>query len=72
MGAAAPTAAPIPDAASATLKVEHDAVHAPTLSAGLAWTVVEDVAEVRVAARAAHLGADHPVRAVLYLFDGIW
>jgi hypothetical protein len=70
-GAAGSRAAPITESASAALQVERDAVHAPPLPAGLARTVVEDVAEMGVAARAAHLGADHPVRAVLDQFDGV-
>ena len=57
--------------ASALFQVERNAVHAPPLPTSLPRTVVEDVAEVRVAARAAHLGADHPVRAVLDQFDGV-
>src|SRR5215207_1178136 len=56
---------------SAQFQVESDAVHAPPLPPSLLWTVVEDVAEVRVAARAAHLGADHPVRAVLNELYGL-
>src|SRR5215207_8772390 len=57
--------------ASAQFQVESDAVHAPPLPPSLLRTVVEDVAEVRVAARAAHLGADHPVRAVLNELYGL-
>src|SRR5215208_5580798 len=51
--------------ASAPFQVERDAVHAPPLPPSLLRTVVEDVAEVRAAARAAHLGAHHPVGVIL-------
>src|SRR5215211_3129717 len=64
-------AAPTPNLALVPLQVECDAVHAPPLPAGLLRPVVKDVAEVRVAACAAHLRADHPVRAVLDELDGI-
>src|SRR5215208_6782248 len=64
-------AAPTPNLALVPLQVECDAVHAPPLSAGLLRPVVKDVAEVRVTACAAHLRADHPVRAVLDELDGI-
>src|SRR5215208_455515 len=57
--------------ASALFQVERNAVHTPPLSPSLPRTVVEDVAEVRVAARTAHLGADHPVRAVLNELYGL-
>src|SRR3712207_5951708 len=57
--------------ASAPFQLERNAVHAPPLPPSLLRTVVEYVAEVRVAARAAHLGADHPVGAILDKFDGI-
>src|SRR3954447_1670726 len=57
--------------ASAWFQFKRDAVHAPPLSTGLPRTVVEDVAEVRVAACAAHLGTNHPVRAVLDELEGI-
>src|SRR3990172_5012711 len=49
--------------ASAWNEVEGDRVHAVALS-GRGRTVGEDVAQVRVAAGAEHLGADHPVVAV--------
>src|SRR5919112_857152 len=64
-------AAPTPNLALVPLQVECDTVHAPPLPAGLLRPVVKDVAKVRVAACAAHLGADHPVRAVLDELDGI-
>ena len=64
-------AAPILGIASALFQVERNAVHAPPLPTGLPRSVVEDVAEVRVAARAAHLCADHPVGTVLEELDGI-
>src|SRR5918997_4089417 len=61
----------IPELVSAALQVERDAVHAPPLPTSLSRSVVEEVAEVRAAACAAHLGADHAVRAVLDQFDGV-
>src|SRR5215207_3641509 len=42
-----------------------------TAAPSLLRPVIEDVAEVRVAARAAYLGADHPVRAVLNELYGL-
>src|SRR5919199_260414 len=57
--------------ASAPFQVERDAVYAPPLPTGLLRTILEDVAEMRVATRAAHLGADHPVRAILHELDGV-
>src|ERR687885_829001 len=57
--------------ASAPFQVERDTVHAPPLPAGLLRTVLEDVAEMRAATRAAHLGAHHPVRAILDELDGV-
>jgi hypothetical protein len=45
-------------------EVERDAVHALPLPTGLLRPIVEEVAEVGVAARAAHLGAHHPVGAL--------
>src|SRR6478609_6529392 len=50
-------------------EVQRDRVHAVALAAGIAWAVVEDVAQVRVAAGAAHLRPHHAVRAVLAEFD---
>src|SRR5215210_6465599 len=64
-------AAPTPNPVSVSFQIECDTVHAPPLPAGLLRPVVKDVAEVRVAACAAHLGARHPVRAVLDELDGI-
>src|SRR5919107_1172214 len=64
-------AAPTPNLALVPLQVECDTVHAPPLPAGLLRPVVEDVAKVRVAACAAHLRADHPVRAVPDELDGV-
>ena len=52
------------------VEVERQAVHAVALAGGLR-AVGEDVAEVRAAAPAAHLGADHAVGAVLDQLDGV-
>src|SRR5215217_5031767 len=64
-------AAPTSNLALVPLQVECDAVHAPPLPAGLLRPVVKDMAKVRVAACAAHLRADRPVRAVLDELDGV-
>src|SRR4051794_7420454 len=53
---------------AARLQVERDRVHAVALTRRLR-TVVEDVPEVAAAAPAPHLGAHHPVRAVLDQLD---
>ncbi len=55
----------MPDLALAPFEVERDAVHAPAPPAGLPRAVVEDVAEVGAAARAADLGARRAVGAII-------
>ena len=54
--------ATIPKSVSAALQVERNAVHAPPLPTSLTRSVLEDVTEMRAAAYAAHLGANHAVR----------
>ena len=54
---------------SVRLMAQGGGVHAEAVADG-AGTVREDVAQVGVAAGAAHLGAHHPVRAVLDVADG--
>ena len=55
-------AAPILGIASALFQVERNAVHAPPLPTSLTRSVLGDVTEMRAAAYAAHLGANHAVR----------
>src|SRR5688572_13716451 len=53
------------------LQVDRATVHAPALAAGRPRAVVEEVAQVGVAAGAADLGPAHAVGAVVEQLDGV-
>ena len=53
------------------MRIDRNAVHAPPLPTSLSRTIVEEVAEMRAAACAAHLGTSDAVRAILEQFDGL-